>query len=282
VSRDAIAAALQKVVDVAHSESTWWSALWQSFLIIMREGFEAILVVGAVVAFLIKTGNRDRLRHIWWGVVAGGVASIATAAVLATALSAVQTSREVLEGVTMLFAVAVLFSVSYWLISKVEAVKWQRFLKEKVSRALDQGGGRALVFVAFLAVYREGAETALFYQVLFNDGPRVVIPIVLGLVTGGAALAVVFTLFYRYGVRIPLRPFFAITGGLLYYLAFAFTGKGLRELQEGQVIAITSVPHVPQIELLGVYPTLETLLGQAVLLALLVFALLKTFAKRRG
>src|SRR5882762_8812197 len=133
-------------------------------------------------------------------------------------------SREIIEGTTLLVAVAVLFSVSYWLISKVEAAKWQQFIKEKVSTALDQGGGRALAFVAFLAVYREGAETALFYQALFNEGPNVTLPISVGIVAGFAVLAVIFTLFYRYGVRIPLRPFFSVTSVLLYYMAFVFIG----------------------------------------------------------
>ena len=109
----------------------------------------------------------------------------------------------------MLIAVAVLFSVSYWLISKVEAAKWQQFIREKVNAALEHGGGTALAFVAFLAVYREGAETALFYQALFNEGVALGLPITLGILVGFGALAIVFTLFYRFGVRIPLRPFFA-------------------------------------------------------------------------
>src|SRR5882762_2838136 len=127
-------------------------------------------------------------------------------------------SRELIEGSTLLLDVAVLFSVSYWLISKVEAAKWQQFISEKVSTALDHGGGRALTFVAFLAVYREGAEVALFYQALFNEGPNVALPLSLGIVAGFIALAVIFMLFYRFGVKIPIRRFFAVTSVLLYYM----------------------------------------------------------------
>ncbi len=147
----------------------------------------------------------------------------------------------------MLVAVAVLFSVSYWLISKVEAAKWQQFIHEKVTIALQQGGGRALAFVAFLAVYREGAETALFYQALLNEGSRVILPIVLGILIGGAVLAVIFTLFYRFGVRVPLRRLIAVTSVLLYYMAFVFMGKGIRELQEGNVMSITIIPGGPHV-----------------------------------
>ena len=280
--RDAIEASLPEVVALTAPSGSGTEAFWQSFLIILREGFEAILVVGAIVAFLLKTGHRERLRSIWMGVFYALLASAGTAVLLKTLLAAVPASREIIEGVTMLIAVAVLFSVSYWLISKVEAAKWQQFIKEKVTAALDQGGGRALTFVAFLAVYREGAETALFYQALFNEGPNVVLPLSLGIVAGFIALAVIFTLFYRYGVKIPLRPFFSVTSVLLYFMAFVFTGKGVRELQEGNAISLSTIPGFPHNEWLGLYPSWEGVLAQLALLLLLAFAILKTFWPKRS
>ncbi|MEA2765747.1 MAG: high-affinity iron transporter [Gemmatimonadaceae bacterium] len=276
-SRDAIADGLPAVIDLTQEPSTSWEAFFQSFLIILREGFEAILVLGAVVAFLVKTGHRERLRSVWVGVTLGVVASLATAVVLKTLLGAMPASRSLVEAITMLIAVAVLFSVSYWLISKVEAAKWQKFIREKVTSALEHGGGKALMLVAFLAVYREGAETALFYQALFNNGPNVGLPLSLGLLAGLAALTVIFTLFYRYGVRIPMRPFFAVTSILLYYMAFVFMGKGIRELQEANVMPITVVPGAPHIDAMGIYPSVETLTAQGILILLLVFATIKTF-----
>ena len=281
-ARDAISTGMPTILDLTRPTTGKFSAFLQSFLIILREGFEAILVVGAVVAFLLKTGHRERLRSIWFGVAGALVASAATAVILATVLSAVPATREVIEGATMLVAVAVLFSVSYWLISKVEAAKWQQFIRGKVNAALEHGGGTALAFVAFLAVYRECAETALFYQALFNEGTGNGWAIALGLLVGFGALAVVFTLFYRFGVRIPLRPFFATTSVLLYYMAFVFMGKGIRELQEGNLMTITVIPGFPHVEALGLFPSVETLLGQALLLALFVFALAKTFWPHRA
>ena len=281
-TRDAIEATLPEVVALTVPAGSGSEAFWQSFLIIVREGFEAILVVGAIVAFLIKTGHRERLRSIWTGVGLAVLASAVTAIVLKTLLSAMPASREFIEGMTLLLAVAVLFSVSYWLISKVEAAKWQQFIREKVSTALNHGGGRALAFVAFLAVYREGAETALFYQALFNEGPNVVVPISLGIVAGGCALAVIFTLFYRFGVRIPLRPFFSVTSVLLYYMAFVFTGKGIRELQEGNIIPLSAIPGFPHVEALGLYPSWQGVLSQFALLLLFAFAVLKTFWPKRS
>jgi high-affinity iron transporter len=275
--RDAIADGLPSVIDLSQQPSTNWEAFFQSFLIILREGFEAILVIGAVVAFLIKMGHRERLRSIWIGIVLGLIASLATAVVMKTVLAAMPASREIVEAVTMLIAVVVLFSVSYWLISKVEAAKWQKFIREKVTSALEHGGGKALALVAFLAVYREGAETALFYQALFNEGPNVGLPLTLGIIVGFAALAVIFTLFYRYGVRIPMRPFFTVTSILLYYMAFVFMGKGVRELQEGNVMRITVVPGGPHVEAMGIYPSVETLTAQGILVLLLIFATVRTF-----
>ena len=280
--RDAIEASLPEVVALTVPSGSSSEAFWQSFLIILREGFEAILVVGAIVAFLLKTGHKERLRSIWMGVGYALVASAGTAVVLKTVLAAVPASREIIEGATLLLAVAVLFSVSYWLISKVEAAKWQQFIKEKVTAALDQGGGRALTFIAFLAVYREGAETALFYQALFNEGPHVALPLSLGIVAGFIALAVIFTLFYRFGVKIPIRPFFAVTSVLLYYMAFVFTGTGIRELQEGNAIPLSVISGFPHIEWLGLYPSWQGVLAQLALLLLFAFAVLKTFWPKRS
>jgi len=234
------------------------------------------------VAFLLKTGPRERLRSIWTGMVLALICSGLTAIVLRTVLRAIPATQEIIEGATLLVAVAVLFSVSYWLISRVEAAKWQQFIREKVNTALEHGGGRALAFVAFLAVYREGAETALFYQALFNEGAHVALPISLGIVVGFGALAVIFTLFYRFGVRIPLRPFFSVTSVLLYYMAFVFTGKGIRELQEGNVVPISVIRGMPTVDALGLYPTWQTLLAQLVLLGLFVFAVAKTFWPKRS
>ncbi len=281
-SRNAIEQGMPGIVALTGPIPSGWGAFLQSFLIIVREGFEAILVIGAVVAFLLKTGHRERLKSIWIGVGLGLAASVVTAVILATVLRALPATREVIEGATMLVAVAVLFSVSYWLISKVEAAKWQRFIREKVDAALSRGGGTALALVAFLAVYREGAETALFYQALFQEGQGAAMALGMGMLAGAVVLAVVFTLFYRYGVRIPLRPFFGVTSVLLYYMAFVFMGKGIRELQEGGVVGITVLNGWPHVDAMGIFPSVETLLGQFVLLVLFAFALLKTFWPSRS
>lgn len=280
-AREKVASGLPQVLELSRPDEGGWSPFLQSFLIILREGFEAILVLGAVAAILVKTGQAARLRALWAGAWIGLVASLGMAVAIATLLRAIPASREIIEGATMLVAVVVLFSVSYWLVSKVEAARWQQFIRTKVEDALARGGGFALGLVAFLAVFREGAETALFYQALINQGTHMYAPVALGLVAGGAALALIFVVFRRFGVKLPMRPFFAVTSGLLYFMCFVFAGKGIRELQEGDAISLTPLVG-PTWDWLGVYPTVETMLAQGVLLALLVFALVKAAMARRA
>lgn len=251
----------------------------QSFVILLREGLEAILLIGALIAFLVKTGNGQRRRDIHVGVVAAIVVSLLTAVAFETIFRFSPASQEVLEGVTMLVATVALFYVSYWLLSKMEVAKWNRFVKGKVQDALVSGSAFALPSVAFLAVYREGVETVLFYKALMVAGPAggAVLPVVLGIAAASVVLGVVYVLINRFGVRLPLKPFFGVTSAFLYYMAFVFLGKGIAELQGGGVVPITVVNWAPQIERLGIYRTVESLAAQAVLLVLLLAAVVWTF-----
>ena len=142
----------------------------QSFIIMLREGLEAILIVGALMTFLVKMGAAHRRRDIHVGVGAAIGASLLTAVALETVFLLSPAHREALEGATMVVATAVLFYVSYWLLSKMEVAKWNHFVKSKVQDALDSGSALALASAAFLAVYREGFETVLFYKALFVAG----------------------------------------------------------------------------------------------------------------
>jgi high-affinity iron transporter len=250
----------------------------QSFIIMLREGLEAILIVGALMTFLMKMGASHRKRDINLGVGAAVAASLATAVAIETVFHLSPARQELLEGVTMVVAAVVLFYVSYWLLSKMEVVKWNHFVKSKVNDALTSGSSLALASAAFLAVYREGFETVLFYKALFlTGGDQSGIPIAGGILAGAVVLVAVYIAISRFGVRLPLKPFFAVTSAFLYYMAFVFAGKGVAELQAGGVLPTTLVSWVPRLPALGIYPTLESSLAQAVLLALLVVALVWTF-----
>jgi high-affinity iron transporter len=249
----------------------------QSFIILLREGLEAILIVGALMTFLTKMGAGHRKRDIHIGVGAAVGASLITAVALETIFVLSPAHREALEGGTMVVATGVLFYVSYWLLSKMEVVKWNHFVKSKVQDALNSGSALALASAAFLAVYREGFETVLFYKALFVAGAGGTIPVVAGIGAGSVVLVGIYIAINRFGVRLPLKPFFAVTSAFLYYMAFVFAGKGIAELQEGDLIGTTILSWAPRVPALGIYPTAESLGAQAVLVALAVVALLWNF-----
>jgi high-affinity iron transporter len=268
---------LENAERVATDHASGTNLFIQSFLLLVREGFEAILVIAALMTFLTKAGEEGRRREVAWGAWAAVGASVITAVLFEMLLETTPGQREVLEGVTMLVAVVVLFYVSYWLLSKIEADKWSAFLKGKMRQALSSGSALALASVAFLAVYREGVETILFYKALLVSGGSGDVGMVAGGVSlGAAALVVLYVLIMRLGVRIPMKPFFAVTGALLYYMAFVFAGKGIAELQEGGIVGTTVLPSLGwlRVPFLGIYPTVQSLALQAVLILLLLVALI--------
>jgi high-affinity iron transporter len=242
-----------------------------SLMIIVREGFEAILVITAIIAYLVKSGNSAKLKVIYNAVISALVLSVITAVLVKWVFKSSAASQELTEGATMLLASLVLFSVSYWIISKAEAQKWSSYLKEKVGTALSSSSLKGLWFAAFLAVYREGAETVLFYQALSSDAAGTGLGAVAGGFVTGCVLLLGIYLVMRHGaVRLPIRAFFLATGGLLYYLSFVFAGKGVMELVEGKLFVPSPVSWMPTLPAFGIYPYLQTLVPQlAIVLAAL-------------
>jgi high-affinity iron transporter len=186
-------------------------------------------------------------------------------------------SQELLEGWIMLVSVVILFSVSYWLVSNIDNKKWQQYINKKMHGALSQGNTFALSAVAFISVYREGFETVLFYKALFLYAGETTGGILPGFLTGCVMLAGIFYLVNYLGMRIPIKWFFGFTSVLLYYMAFTFLGRGIHELQMGEQFSMTAAEFLPNISWLGMYPTWETFIGQAILLAAFIFAVFYTF-----
>ena len=199
------------------------------------------------------------------GVLIGVIGSFITAYILQEILNISMASQEMMEGVIMLVAVVVLFYVSYWLVSKIEATKWQSYITGKMQKAVTTGSAFTLSMVAFLSVYREGFETVLFYKALYLYAGDTTAGIIPGFLVGCVVLAVVYFLINQLGMRIPVKWFFVVTSVFLYYMAFMFMGKGLHELQMGGVLGLTGANFVPEIPWLGMYPTWETFIGQMVL-----------------
>jgi high-affinity iron transporter len=253
-----------------------------SLMIILREGIEAILIITAIIAYLVKTGNSDKLKVIYNGCISALGLSVITAILVKWVFKTSAASQEAMEGATMLLAAGVLFSVSYWLISKAEAQKWTAYIREKVGASVSANSLRALWVAAFLAVYREGAETVLFYQALTADSATSsgLTAILGGFLAGSLILVIVYTGMRRGAMRLPLRPFFLFTGALLYYMAFVFTGKGMAELISGKLFEPTLVSWMPTVEFVGLYPYVQTLIPQ-MLIVLSAVAALAIMARKK-
>jgi high-affinity iron transporter len=238
-------------------------------LIILREGLEALLVIVALLAFLRKSGNADKRGWIWAGGALGVLASVITAVILQAIFSSISAgvNREIIEGVTGLVAAVLLFYVSYWLHSKASLHSWKRYIDQRTTQALARGSMIGLALLAFLAVFREGAETTVFY---LGMAPSIALgDLLLGFGVGTAALVVIAVLMLVVGVKLPLRPFFRVAGLLVYYLGFKFVGTGLHALQVAGVIPTTPIAGLGSnavFEFFGIYPTWQTLLPQLVLL----------------
>jgi high-affinity iron transporter len=242
-----------------------------SLLIILREGFEAIIIVGAIAAYLLKSGNKKGVRPVYWGsLIALGVSVIMAWILNRITSVAGGQNQEIIEGATMLLAVAVLFYVSNWMVSRAGAEAWAGYIEGKVQSSIGRGSMFSLAFASFLAVFREGAETILFYQALLASTETYINMIWAGLGVGAAALVIIYILIRVLSLRLPLKPFFLGTSVLLFVMSITFVGNGVKELQEGNVIGVTPVSGVASIDILGVYPTLETLVPQIALLVVTV------------
>jgi len=226
------------------------------------------------------------VKLVWGGAAGGVAASLALAVVVAVIFRevAMGAAREAFEGFTLLFAVVVLFFTSYWLISRVEGRRWAAFMKEHVQAALGSGRRAAIATLAFLVVFREGAETVLFYAGLFASAHGATGAILGGIAVAAIALVAIFWVSIVAGASLPVRPFFAITGGLLYFLAFKFAGDGFAELQSAGLIAATRVAWLPSSTALaswfGFRPTVQTALAQGVLVLAVLAGLAWTFLSR--
>ena len=222
--RDAVEASLAQ--SDARPLGSFSAGFAASSITILREGVEVILLLTMLIALATKTGQPGALHAIGWGVAGAVIASGFTAFGLNTLVSSSQgQTRELLEGAVMLAAAGVLFYVSYWLISQSQAKKWTDYLKQNAK----SGNFGTLGLTAFLAVYREGAETALMYQALVagQGGSRAgLLGVAAGLGIGLVLLGVIYVVLKRTSVKLPMKTFFMFTGAALFAMAIIFAGNG--------------------------------------------------------
>ncbi|HKQ26672.1 MAG TPA: FTR1 family protein [Burkholderiales bacterium] len=249
-------------------------AFSSAFIIVAREGLEAILVLAAIAAFLIKSGRRDGLKHLHAGWIVALLVGIATWIVSSTLLEISGAQREITEGLTALLAAAVLLYAGYWLHSRSHASRWQSFIGGQVSNALSRRTLFGIALISFLAVYREAFETVLFMQALWVQAEAASRSgLVAGVAAAGVVLAILAWVISRYSARLPLKLFFNLSSLFLAALAVIFAGKGVAALQAAgklpaDALAISGIPS------LGIYPNIQGLALQVLLVVLIVASFL--------
>lgn len=237
-----------------------------ALLILLREGIEALVIIAGLVAFLKRTNNGDKQVWVWSGVIGGIIASAILAICINVFFSKITaaTSREYLEGIIGLIAVIMMFTVGAWLHTKTNIHHWNHFMKEHLDKAIAKGSLFSIATLSFLSIFREGGETIIFYA---GIAPLMSMKeLVLGIGIALVILVIFGFVIIRYSTKIPLRPFFVIAAWLIYILAFKMIGVSVHALQVANTIPIHNIQTVPYIELIGLYPTVETLVPQLILL----------------
>ncbi|MDW0137263.1 MAG: FTR1 family protein [Nitrososphaeraceae archaeon] len=251
-------------------------AFTTSFSIIFREGLESALIIGAILAYLDASRNARYKKHVYLGIVIAIIATVITWYVAQFIIGISGASRELIEAIAGISAVAVLFWVSFWILNKVETKKWIEFVKAKVWQATTTGSVMVFAMLSFFTVYREGFETVLFYQAMFSFAKNMETFVLMGLVLGLAVIISVVFIIRKIGKKLPLRVLFGLTMAIGAYMSIAFIGNAIREFQEVGYISTTHLfGIIPRLEInlatmTGIHPTLETTVAQIILLSVYV------------
>ncbi|WP_291951473.1 FTR1 family protein [Campylobacter sp.] len=261
-------------------DSSYWSLFIWALGIILREGLEALIIIVAIVSYLVQSGNKKRLNIVYSALWSGVFFSFVTAFLVSWFFKEYAgQSRELLEGITMLIAVVLLIYVGFWLLSNAQNKKWANYVRSQAIEAISNNCAKTLWFSVFLAVYREGAETILFYQALLFDAKTNLgyTLVFMGLACGLVILVALYFLLKSGALKIPIKQFFYITSYIIFYMVFVFTGKGIGELIEAKVITPNLLPFdFNGILWLGIYPYYESIIPQFMVLALLIMGIFIT------
>lgn len=257
-----------------------------SFSILFREGLEAVLLIAILLGSLEAARASNYRRPLAWGSFAAIAASIVTFALALTVLEIAPLNRELLEAGAAVLAVAVLFAVTFWLVSRLEHRRWMEFMRSRVSSAVTAGGALAFAGLGFTAIYREGFETVLFYQALILYAEGLLLWVALGAAAASVALGGLGYAVFGLGRKLPIRPMLIAGASILLLLSVAFAGNAVRSLQEVDVVGATPIDDgwarlpIFLAEMTGIHPTVEGIAVQAGLLAVYLAGALYVFGIR--
>ena len=252
-----------------------------SMLILLREGVEALVIVLSLASALRAAKQRKGLVWVYAGAIAGILASILAAVVLKYSFPALSsgTNREIIEGVVGIFAVVMMIGIGIWLHSKSSVKAWKDYMDKKLNVVLSTGSFVSMFALSFLAVFREGAETILFYagimplittsNLLIGIGLAIVALIILG-----------FAMMKASG-KLPISKVFLVLSWLIYILGFKMLGVSIHALQITDMLSNHIIDHMPTIEWLGIYPSYEVVISQIVYMIVVILSMIYEKSKHK-
>lgn len=236
-------------------------------MIPLREGLEALLVVGALLSFAKKAESKRANRWIWGGALAALAVCLGIGCLVSFALSSLAFSQNnaLINGLSGVLASVMLLYVSYWLHRNADIKRWNAFIRAKSEKAITNGRMMSFAAIAFLAILREGIETVIF--LIGMVGRMSAGQLIGGIALGCAALAAIGVLMLKVGVKLPLKPFFLVSSFIVFYLCFKFMGSGINSLQMAGILPSAVENYLPSVPFLSIYPSWYSTAPQALFLA---------------
>lgn len=246
-----------------------------AMFILLREGVEALLIVLALVSSLKAANQKKGLRWVYAGAAAGILASVVIAFILQALFPAVSsgTNREILEGFVGIFAVIMMIGIGFWLHSKSSLKSWKNYIDRKMDVVLSTGSFISMFVLSFLAVFREGAETILFYVGIL---PLISLQnLITGVVSAILILIVIALVLIYASSKIKIHQVFFILTWTIYFLAFKMLGTSIHMLQVVGILPLHVIHFIPTVEVLGIYANIEVFISQLILIIIIMIATLK-------
>ncbi len=252
---DRMVQSLSPLIDAQYS---WWDAA----LIPLREGIEALLVIGTLLMFAKKSNSKPAQKWVVGGTMAGVILCIAVGFIVSLLLSSSAFGRNnaLINGWTGVFASLMLLYVSYWLHRNSDVKRWSRLIKTKSDMAISGGKMLSLSLIAFFAITREGLETVIFLIGMAGKMPAM--SLVGGIAAGFGILIVAAFAIIKGGNRLPIRPVFLISSLIVFYLCFKFMGSGIHSLQMAGIIPSSVDDYLPEKASFSLYPSWYSTLPQ--------------------
>lgn len=246
-----------------------------AMFILLREGVEALLIVLALVSSLKAANQKKGLRWVYAGAATGILASVVIAFILQALFPAVSsgTNREILEGFVGIFAVVMMIGIGFWLHSKSSLKSWKNYIDRKMDVVLSTGSFISMFVLSFLAVFREGAETILFYVGIL---PLISLQnLIIGVVSAILILIVIALVLIYASSKIKIHQVFFILTWTIYFLAFKMLGTSIHMLQVVGILPLHVIHFIPTVEVLGIYANIEVFISQLILIIIIMIATLK-------